>query len=133
MSAIGDPQRVELARARRDAELTKVRREGYEAGVRDAAARHCDQLSAARGEHAEEIGRLDARHAAHAVEIRGAAYWRGKVIGGSLGIVIGAAMSLTIAAALFSQNERALHAGAGVAQQGMTAGLAIEALKGGEP
>lgn len=132
MTSIGNPQQVELAKARRDAEMTRVRREGYEAGVRDAQAKHGEHLAAARAEHAEEIGRLDARHAAHAVEIRGAAYWRGKVIGGSLGLALGALLSVTMAAAMFSQNERALQAGAGVAQQGMTAGLAIEALKGGE-
>jgi hypothetical protein len=122
-------------RERHKAELAEKRREGYEAGRKEgekaAEARYADRLDAARVEHAQEIARLDERHKANDVEIRGAAYWRGKVIGAVGGLVIGCFLTVVTGALMFQQNERALQAGADVAQGGMTAGLAVDALREG--
>ena len=131
MSAIGNPAAVQAAAARRD----QWGRERYEQGRRDgeaqADARYADRLDAARQEHLQEIARLDERHKANDIEIRGAAYWRGKVIGAVGGLVIGCFLTVVTGALMFQQNERALQAGANVAQGGMTAGLAIDALQQG--
>jgi hypothetical protein len=131
MSAIGNPAAVQAAAAKRD----QWGRERYEQGRRDgeaqADARYVDRLDAARQEHLQEIARLDERHKANDVEIRGAAYWRGKVIGAVGGLVVGCFLTVLTGALMFNQNERALQAGANVAQGGMTAGLAIDALQQG--
>jgi hypothetical protein len=131
MSAIGNPAAVQAAAAKRD----QWGRERYEQGRRDgeaqADARYADRLDAARQEHLQEIARLDERHKANDIEIRGAAYWRGKVIGAVGGLVIGCFLTVVTGALMFQQNERALQAGANVAQGGMTAGLAIDALQQG--
>ena len=131
MSAIGNPAAVQAAAAKRD----QWGRERYEQGRRDgeaqAEARYADRLEGARTEHLQEIARLDERHKANDVEIRGAAYWRGKVIGAVGGLVIGCFLTVVTGALMFQQNERALQAGANVAQGGMTAGLAIDALQQG--
>jgi hypothetical protein len=131
MSAIGNPAAVQAAAAKRD----QWGRERYEQGRRDgeaqADARYVDRLDAARQEHLQEIARLDERHKANDIEIRGAAYWRGKVIGAVGGLVIGCFLTVVTGALMFNQNERALQAGANVAQGGMTAGLAIDALQQG--
>jgi hypothetical protein len=131
MSAIGNPAAVQAAAAKRD----QWGRERYEQGRRDgevqADARYVDRLDAARQEHLQEIARLDERHKANDVEIRGAAYWRGKVIGAVGGLVVGCFLTVLTGALMFNQNERALQAGADVAQGGMTAGLAIDALQQG--
>jgi hypothetical protein len=131
MSAIGNPAAVQAAAAKRD----QWGRERYEQGRRDGEAqaeiRYTDRLDAARQEHLQEIARLDERHKANDVEIRGAAYWRGKVIGAVGGLVIGCFLTVVTGALMFQQNERALQAGADVAQGGMTAGLAIDALQQG--
>jgi hypothetical protein len=131
MSAIGNPAAVQAAAAKRD----QWGRERYEQGRRDgeaqADARYVDRLDAARQEHLQEIARLDERHKANDVEIRGAAYWRGKVIGAVGGLVVGCFLTVLTGALMFQQNERALQAGADVAQGGMTAGLAIDALQQG--
>jgi hypothetical protein len=131
MSAIGNPAAVQAAAAKRD----QWGRERYEQGRRDgeaqADARYADRLDAARQEHLQEIARLDERHKANDIEIRGAAYWRGKVIGAVGGLVIGCFLTVVTGALMFQQNERALQAGADVAQGGMTAGLAIDALQQG--
>jgi hypothetical protein len=131
MSAIGNPAAVQAAAAKRD----QWGRERYEQGRRDgeaqADARYVDRLEAARQEHLQEIARLDERHKANDVEIRGAAYWRGKVIGAVGGLVVGCFLTVLTGALMFQQNERALQAGADVAQGGMTAGLAIDALQQG--
>jgi hypothetical protein len=131
MSAIGNPAAVQAAAAKRD----QWGRERYEQGRRDgeaqADARYVDRLDAARAEHLQEIARLDERHKANDIEIRGAAYWRGKVIGAVGGLVIGCFLTVVTGALMFNQNERALQAGANVAQGGMTAGLAIDALQQG--
>jgi hypothetical protein len=131
MSAIGNPAAVQAAAAKRD----QWGRERYEQGRRDgeaqADARYVDRLDAARQEHLQEIARLDERHKANDIEIRGAAYWRGKVIGAVGGLVIGCFLTVVTGALMFQQNERALQAGANVAQGGMTAGLAIDALQQG--
>jgi hypothetical protein len=131
MSAIGNPAAVQAAAAKRD----QWGRERYEQGRRDgeaqADARYADRLEAARAEHLQEIARLDERHKANDIEIRGAAYWRGKVIGAVGGLVIGCFLTVVTGALMFQQNERALQAGADVAQGGMTAGLAIDALQQG--
>jgi hypothetical protein len=131
MSAIGNPAAVQAAAAKRD----QWGRERYEQGRRDgeaqADARYADRLEAARAEHLQEIARLDERHKANDIEIRGAAYWRGKVIGAVGGLVIGCFLTVVTGALMFQQNERALQAGANVAQGGMTAGLAIDALQQG--
>jgi hypothetical protein len=131
MSAIGNPAAVQAAAAKRD----QWGRERYEQGRRDgeaqADARYADRLEAARQEHLQEIGRLDERHKANDIEIRGAAYWRGKVIGAVGGLVVGCFLTVLTGALMFNQNERALQAGANVAQGGMTAGLAIDALQQG--
>jgi hypothetical protein len=131
MSAIGNPAAVQAAAAKRD----QWGRERYEQGRRDgeaqADARYVDRLDAARAEHLQEIARLDERHKANDIEIRGAAYWRGKVIGAVGGLVIGCFLTVVTGALMFQQNERALQAGANVAQGGMTAGLAIDALQQG--
>jgi hypothetical protein len=131
MSAIGNPAAVQAAAAKRD----QWGRERYEQGRRDgeaqADARYADRLEAARAEHLQEIARLDERHKANDIEIRGAAYWRGKVIGAVGGLVVGCFLTVLTGALMFNQNERALQAGANVAQGGMTAGLAIDALQQG--
>jgi hypothetical protein len=131
MAAIGNPAAVQAAAAKRD----QWGRERYEQGRRDgeaqADARYVDRLDAARQEHLQEIARLDERHKANDIEIRGAAYWRGKVIGAVGGLVIGCFLTVVTGALMFQQNERALQAGANVAQGGMTAGLAIDALQQG--
>ena len=131
MAAIGNPAAVQAAAAKRD----QWGRERYEQGRRDgeaqADARYADRLEAARAEHLQEIARLDERHKANDIEIRGAAYWRGKVIGAVGGLVIGCFLTVVTGALMFNQNERALQAGANVAQGGMTAGLAIDALQQG--
>jgi hypothetical protein len=131
MAAIGNPAAVQAAAAKRD----QWGRERYEQGRRDgeaqADARYVDRLDAARAEHLQEIARLDERHKANDIEIRGAAYWRGKVIGAVGGLVIGCFLTVVTGALMFNQNERALQAGANVAQGGMTAGLAIDALQQG--
>jgi hypothetical protein len=131
MSAIGNPAAVQAAAAKRD----QWGRERYEQGRRDgetqAEIRYTDRLDAARQEHLQEIARLDERHKANDVEIRGAAYWRGKVIGAVGGLVVGCFLTVLTGALMFNQNERALQAGADVAQGGMTAGLAIDALQQG--
>jgi hypothetical protein len=131
MSAIGNPAAVQAAAAKRD----QWGRERYEQGRRDgeaqADARYADRLDAARQEHLQEIARLDERHKANDIEIRGAAYWRGKVIGAVGGLVVGCFLTVLTGALMFNQNERALQAGANVAQGGMTAGLAIDALQQG--
>jgi hypothetical protein len=131
MAAIGNPAAVQAAAAKRD----QWGRERYEQGRRDgeaqADARYADRLEAARAEHLQEIARLDERHKANDIEIRGAAYWRGKVIGAVGGLVIGCFLTVVTGALMFQQNERALQAGANVAQGGMTAGLAIDALQQG--
>jgi hypothetical protein len=131
MSAIGNPAAVQAAAAKRD----QWGRERYEQGRRDgeaqADARYVDRLDAARQEHLQEIARLDERHKANDIEIRGAAYWRGKVIGAVGGLVVGCFLTVLTGALMFNQNERALQAGANVAQGGMTAGLAIDALQEG--
>jgi hypothetical protein len=131
MSAIGNPAAVQAAAAKRD----QWGRERYEQGRRDgeaqADARYSDRLEAARAEHLQEIARLDERHKANDIEIRGAAYWRGKVIGAVGGLVVGCFLTVLTGALMFNQNERALQAGANVAQGGMTAGLAIDALQQG--
>ena len=131
MSAIGNPAAVQAAAAKRD----QWGRERYEQGRRDgeaqADARYVDRLDAARQEHLQEIARLDERHKANDIEIRGAAYWRGKVIGAVGGLVVGCFLTVLTGALMFTQNERALQAGANVAQGGMTAGLAIDALQQG--
>ncbi len=131
MAAIGNPAAVQAAAAKRD----QWGRERYEQGRRDgeaqADARYVDRLDAARAEHLQEIARLDERHKANDIEIRGAAYWRGKVIGAVGGLVIGCFLTVVTGALMFQQNERALQAGADVAQGGMTAGLAIDALQQG--
>ena len=131
MSAIGNPAAVQAAAAKRD----QWGRERYEQGRRDgeaqADARYVDRLEAARAEHLQEIARLDERHKANDIEIRGAAYWRGKVIGAVGGLVVGCFLTVLTGALMFNQNERALQAGANVAQGGMTAGLAIDALQQG--
>jgi len=131
MSAIGNPAAVQAAAAKRD----QWGRERYEQGRRDgeaqADARYADRLDAARAEHLQEIARLDERHKANDIEIRGAAYWRGKVIGAVGGLVVGCFLTVVTGALMFQQNERALQAGANVAQGGMTAGLAIDALQQG--
>jgi hypothetical protein len=131
MAAIGNPAAVQAAAAKRD----QWGRERYEQGRRDgeaqADARYADRLEAARAEHLQEIARLDERHKANDIEIRGAAYWRGKVIGAVGGLVIGCFLTVVTGALMFQQNERALQAGADVAQGGMTAGLAIDALQQG--
>jgi hypothetical protein len=131
MSAIGNPAAVQAAAAKRD----QWGRERYEQGRRDgeaqADARYVDRLDAARQEHLQEIARLDERHKANDIEIRGAAYWRGKVIGAVGGLVVGCFLTVLTGALMFNQNERALQAGANVAQGGMTAGLAIDALQQG--
>ena len=131
MSAIGNPAAVQAAAAKRD----QWGRERYEQGRRDgeaqADARYVDRLDAARQEHLQEISRLDERHKANDIEIRGAAYWRGKVIGAVGGLVVGCFLTVLTGALMFNQNERALQAGANVAQGGMTAGLAIDALQQG--
>jgi hypothetical protein len=131
MSAIGNPAAVQAAAAKRD----QWGRERYEQGRRDGEAqaeiRYTDRLDAARQEHLQEIARLDERHKANDIEIRGAAYWRGKVIGAVGGLVIGCFLTVVTGALMFQQNERALQAGANVAQGGMTAGLAIDALQQG--
>jgi hypothetical protein len=131
MSAIGNPAAVQAAAAKRD----QWGRERYEQGRRDgeaqADARYVDRLDAARAEHLQEIARLDERHKANDIEIRGAAYWRGKVIGAVGGLVVGCFLTVLTGALMFNQNERALQAGANVAQGGMTAGLAIDALQQG--
>jgi hypothetical protein len=131
MSAIGNPAAVQAAAAKRD----QWGRERYEQGRRDgeaqADARYVDRLDAARQEHLQEIARFDERHKANDIEIRGAAYWRGKVIGAVGGLVIGCFLTVVTGALMFQQNERALQAGANVAQGGMTAGLAIDALQQG--
>ena len=131
MAAIGNPAAVQAAAAKRD----QWGRERYEQGRRDgeaqADARYVDRLDAARAEHLQEIARLDERHKANDIEIRGAAYWRGKVIGAVGGLVIGCFLTVVTGALMFQQNERALQAGANVAQGGMTAGLAIDALQQG--
>jgi hypothetical protein len=131
MSAIGNPAAVQAAAAKRD----QWGRERYEQGRRDgeaqADARYADRLEAARAEHLQEIARLDERHKANDIEIRGAAYWRGKVIGAVGGLVVGCFLTVLTGALMFNQNERALQAGANVAQGGMTAGLAIDALQEG--
>jgi hypothetical protein len=128
VSAIGNPAAVQAAAAKRD----QWGRERYETGRRDgeaqAEARFADRLEGARAEHLQEIARLDERHRLNDVEIRGAAYWRGKVIGGAGGLLVGVVLSIAVNALMFSQNERAIQAGANVAQGGMTAGLAIDAL-----
>ena len=131
MAAIGNPAAVQAAAAKRD----QWGRERYEQGRRDgeaqADARYVDRLDAARQEHLQEIARLDERHKANDIEIRGAAYWRGKVIGAVGGLVVGCFLTVLTGALMFNQNERALQAGANVAQGGMTAGLAIDALQQG--
>jgi hypothetical protein len=131
MAAIGNPAAVQAAAAKRD----QWGRERYEQGRRDgeaqADARYADRLEAARAEHLQEIARLDERHKANDIEIRGAAYWRGKVIGAVGGLVVGCFLTVLTGALMFNQNERALQAGANVAQGGMTAGLAIDALQQG--
>jgi hypothetical protein len=131
MSAIGNPAAVQAAAAKRD----QWGRERYEQGRRDGEAqaeiRYTDRLDAARQEHLQEIARLDERHKANDIEIRGAAYWRGKVIGAVGGLVVGCFLTVLTGALMFNQNERALQAGANVAQGGMTAGLAIDALQQG--
>jgi hypothetical protein len=131
MAAIGNPAAVQAAAAKRD----QWGRERYEQGRRDgeaqADARYVDRLDAARAEHLQEIARLDERHKANDIEIRGAAYWRGKVIGAVGGLVVGCFLTVLTGALMFNQNERALQAGANVAQGGMTAGLAIDALQEG--
>jgi hypothetical protein len=131
MAAIGNPAAVQAAAAKRD----QWGRERYEQGRRDgeaqADARYADRLDAARQEHLQEIARLDERHKANDIEIRGAAYWRGKVIGAVGGLVVGCFLTVLTGALMFNQNERALQAGANVAQGGMTAGLAIDALQQG--
>ena len=131
MSAIGNPAAVQAAAAKRD----QWGRERYEQGRRDGEAqaeiRYTDRLDAARQEHLQEIARLDERHKANDIEIRGAAYWRGKVIGAVGGLVVGGFLTVLTGALMFNQNERALQAGANVAQGGMTAGLAIDALQQG--
>ncbi len=131
MSAIGNPAAVQAAAAKRD----QWGRERYEQGRRDgeaqAEARYADRLEGARTEHLQEIARLDERHKANDVEIRGAAYWRGKVIGGIGGLVVGVVLAVMVNALMISQTERAIAAGANVAQGGMTAGLAIDALQEG--
>jgi hypothetical protein len=131
MAAIGNPAAVQAAAAKRD----QWGRERYEQGRRDgeaqADARYVDRLDAARAEHLQEIARLDERHKANDIEIRGAAYWRGKVIGAVGGLVVGCFLTVLTGALMFNQNERALQAGANVAQGGMTAGLAIDALQQG--
>lgn len=132
MAAIGNPAAVQAAAAKRD----QWGRERYEQGRRDgeaqAEARFSDRLEGARAEHLQEIARLDERHRLNDVEIRGAAYWRGKVIGGAGGLLVGVILSIAVNALMFSQNERAIQAGANVAQGGMTAGLAIDALQSAE-
>jgi hypothetical protein len=45
--------------------------------------------------------------------------------------LVGVVLSIAVNALMFSQNERAIQAGANVAQGGMTAGLAIDALQQG--
>jgi hypothetical protein len=131
VSAIGNPAAVQAAAAKRD----QWGRERYEQGRRDgeaqAEARYADRLEGARTEHLQEIARLDERHKANDVEIRGAAYWRGKVIGGIGGLVVGVVLAVMVNALMISQTERAIAAGANVAQGGMTAGLAIDALQEG--
>ncbi len=131
MSAIGNPAAVQAAAAKRD----QWGRERYEQGRRDgeaqAEARYADRLEGARAEHLQEIARLDERHRLNDVEIRGAAYWRGKVIGGIGGLVVGVVLAVLVNALMISQTERAIAAGANVAQGGMTAGLAIDALQQG--
>ena len=128
MAAIGNPAAVQAAAAKRD----QWGRERYEQGRRDgeaqAEARFADRLEGARAEHLQEIARMDERHRLNDVEIRGAAYWRGKVIGAAGGLFVGVILSIAVNALMFSQNERAIQAGANVAQGGMTAGLAIDAL-----
>lgn len=129
MPAIGNPAAVQAAAAKRD----QWGRERYEQGRRDgetqAEARFADRLEGARAEHLQEIARLDERHRLNDVEIRGAAYWRGKVIGAAGGLLVGVILSIAVNGLMFSQNERAIQAGAHVAQGGMTAGLAIDALQ----
>ena len=131
MAAIGNPAAVQAAAAKRD----QWGRERYEQGRRDGEAqaeiRYTDRLDAARQEHLQEIARLDERHKANDIEIRGAAYWRGIVIGAVGGLVVGCFLTVLTGALMFNQNERALQAGANVAQGGMTAGLAIDALQQG--
>ena len=108
MAAIGNPAAVQAAAAKRD----QWGRERYEQGRRDgeaqADARYVDRLDAARAEHLQEIARLDERHKANDIEIRGAAYWRGKVIGAVGGLVIGCFLTVVTGALMFQQNERAL-------------------------
>ena len=132
MAAIGNPAAVQAAAAKRD----QWGRERYETGRRDgeaqAEARFGDRLEGARAEHLQEIARLDERHRLNDVEIRGAAYWRGKVIGAAGGLLVGVILSIAVNAVMFSGHERAIQAGANVAQGGMTAGLAIDALQSAE-
>lgn len=118
------------------ARLQAAENKGYGRGVRDGQAQgraEADQqyalaISAARDEHKLEIERLDERHKRNDVEIRGAAYWRGKVIGGIVGLMVGALATVGIGYGTWGLNERSLTTGAAVASDAQERGLIIDSL-----
>jgi len=104
-------------------------KDGKEQGAKEALAAYEIALTVARQEHATALTQAREHWAKHeAIEVRGAAYWRGKVIGGICGLVVGATATLMIGFASWGLNERSLTAGATVASDAQERGLIIDSL-----
>lgn len=104
-------------------------KDGKEQAKTDAEARYVEALTVARAEHAAGMQAAREQWATNeATEIRGAAYWRGKVIGGICGLVVGAVATLMVGAAMWGLSERSLNAGAAVASNAQERGMIIDSL-----